>query len=332
MKKRLLMIIICIFCSLFCLSCEKGTKAIKTFPELVNDMKSYKLTGKLETYFPSGTKESTITVYFQKDDHYRVEILLPNEIEKQIIIKNNDGVFVLIPSLNKTFKVSSSWPLTSSFPYLLQSLSKDIISDKDIEKTEGKETTTYKLKANLFNDARNTYQKITFNNKSGLPTNIELFRDDNTPISKFTITSIESNVIIDKDMFENNISMQTLSTLYEENPKEYDRAMSYPTYCPYNLMLKEEVITGTKDDKRILLTYNGESNLTILETFVKPLEEHKTKYCNSSVYIFGDILAFVNDSTVEFYYDGIDYSLYSIDIDKLELAMIGASLLDNMDK
>ena len=132
MKKKILKLtFFCLFmmCVFTVTSCNKNKDLVSSFPETVNNLKSYKLTGTLESNFPSGTKISNVTVYYKNPDLYRVELVLPNSLEKQVILKNNNGVYVLIPSINKNFKVSSKWPLTSSYPYLLQSLSKDIIAD-----------------------------------------------------------------------------------------------------------------------------------------------------------------------------------------------------------
>jgi outer membrane lipoprotein-sorting protein len=78
-------------------SCKKNQDKVSSFPEIVNELNSYKLSGTLESNYPSGTKVSNVTVYYKKPDLYRVELVLPNSLEKQVILKNTDGVFVLIP-------------------------------------------------------------------------------------------------------------------------------------------------------------------------------------------------------------------------------------------
>ena len=41
---------------------------------------------------------------------------------KPIILRNSEGIYVLTPSLNKSFKFQSEWPYNSSQTYLLQTL------------------------------------------------------------------------------------------------------------------------------------------------------------------------------------------------------------------
>ena len=151
----------------------KGKKAVeKTFPEIVSELNSYILDANLETKFPNGSKKCTVKVFFKKPNYYRVELINSDTNEKQIMIRNDKGVFVILPSINKTFKINSEWPTTSNQPFLLQSLSNDIVSNTDIIKTDNGGSTTLELKTKLFNNVEPTKEQIVFNNKTKLPTDI----------------------------------------------------------------------------------------------------------------------------------------------------------------
>lgn len=329
MKKRVIKSLLVCFLMLLTfttVSCKKNQDKVASFPEIVNDLKSYKLTGTLESNFPSGSKLSNVTVYYKNPDLYRVELVLPNSLEKQVILKNTGGVYVLIPSLNKNFKVSSNWPLTTSYPYLLQSLSKDFIADeeKQVEKTD--EFTTYKLKVKLFDNAQDMYQKIIFDNKTGLPTEVCVYKTDETLISHFKVNTLEVDIDITDELFENNKTMETLKEVMTEDVLDFDRAMSYPTYCPTGLVLKEEVKTGSGNDQRVILTYSGSSFITIIEKFITPYETVKTEYIDGDIYILGGVAAIVNNESIKFYEAGIEYTIASSNTEKLELVWIGDSL------
>ena len=95
MKKRIISLVVILIAVVSCFSltgCGKKTKTVESFPEKVAKLNSYKITGKLYTIFPSGTKECLITSYYQKPNNYRVEIDNVNMNDKQIIIKNSEGV------------------------------------------------------------------------------------------------------------------------------------------------------------------------------------------------------------------------------------------------
>ena len=94
------------------------------------------------------------------------------------MVKNNDGVHVIIPSVNKTFKVNSSWPNNSSYPYLLQSIAHDIVSDDNIIINKDGDYTILELKVKLFNREDGNTQKIIFD-QTGLPKEVYIYNKNN---------------------------------------------------------------------------------------------------------------------------------------------------------
>ena len=72
-----------------------------------------------------------IDVSYEAEEKFRVSLKNKTNNHEQIILRNEEGVYVLTPSLNKSFKFQSEWPYNNSQSYLLQTLLKDITSDKD---------------------------------------------------------------------------------------------------------------------------------------------------------------------------------------------------------
>lgn len=306
-------------------SCKNNNPVEESFPEIVNNLESYKLTGRLESNFPSGTKECNITTYYKAPNMYRVELQNPNTVETQIIIKNETGVFVLVPSINKTFKVNSSWPNTSSYPYLLQSLSNDIISDTNmITKKEGNDT-TLELKARLHHSDSNTTQKIVFGDDK-MPKEILMYDQNQNLINRFVVNSIEQNASIDDSLFVANESMDVLYEYFKENPMEYDRLVSYPTYYPEETSLVEESITGDSENRVAIMKFSGTTNYTIVQKFINCYDESMVEYVNGDIYIMGGVCAFVNENNIIFYSDGVQYTIASNNVDILEMIKMGDSL------
>ena len=58
------------------------------------------------------------------------------EEDSQMIVRNKEGVFVVTPSLGKTYKFQSDWPAQNSQAYLIGALSEDIKADKNATMTE----------------------------------------------------------------------------------------------------------------------------------------------------------------------------------------------------
>lgn len=333
MKKQFKIInfILILFLIMTLTGCKKKKQVETTFPEIVNKLTSYKLVGRLESTFPSGTKECNVTTYYRSPGEYRVEIQNPNVNETQIMVKNNSGVYVIIPSINKTFKVNSSWPENMSYPYLLQSLSNDIVQDSNLRTTTEGKSTIVELKAKLFTEDETTTQKIIFD-ENKMPKEVLIYDGNKNLLTKFVITSIEQNPALTNELFNVSESLETLYTYYENNPIEFVRTVSYPTYFPEGTSLKEETITGTSLNKLAIMKFGGECSYTIVQQFVNLTTYATTEYVNGSIYLMGGAFVFVNSNNIQFYENGIEYTIASNDISCLEMIKMGESLKSKEDK
>lgn len=327
MKLKKVSLLILLFLSFLTItSCNKQEDVQKSFPEIISEVKSYKLSGKLETFFPSGAKECEVVVYYQNPNQYRVELTNAGNNEPQIMIKNIDGTYVLLPAVNKIFKVNSSWPDNSSYPYILQSLSKDIISDENIISTKKDNLETLELKAKLFDNATITKQKISFNMSKGLPTEVLVYDDEDTLISRFVYNNIELNYKIDSNIFHVNESMSVARLVYIEDPMLFDRIISYPTFFPDGTSLEQENTSGIGDDRRVIMKYSGDSPFTIVEQLVSQTETTKIEYITGSIYTMGGAMCIVSNNTIFFYDGGIEYLVASTTLSYTTMIQMGESL------
>ena len=98
---------------------KKSTEnVVKDFTNKVNDTKSYILKGNMEIYADEETFTYSIEVDFLKDYFYKVKMVNQTNNHEQIILRNTDAVYVITPSLNKSFKFQSEWPDNSSKAYI----------------------------------------------------------------------------------------------------------------------------------------------------------------------------------------------------------------------
>ena len=108
-----------------------SNKAISKYKKLLSDSSMYKLTGDMEIVSNEEVYDYPVTVDYMEGDYYKVTLENRDSEHKQIILKNENGVFVVTPSLNKSFKFQSEWPDNGSQAYLLNSLVNDINNDSE---------------------------------------------------------------------------------------------------------------------------------------------------------------------------------------------------------
>lgn len=313
--------------TLVCLTNCKNQKNIeKTFPEMVNELQSYKLTATLETLFENGSKECDVIVYFSKPNNYHIELTNKLANEKQIMIKNDKGVFIILPSINKTFKINSDWPTSSAQSYLLQNISKNILESENLLSTNENGKTTIELKTKLFENSNPLKEKIIFDDKSKLPTDIYIYRNNDELFNHISIKNIEKNPTLNNELFvvDNTITSARLDFI--SSKVEFDRSVTYPTYCPLDTKLFQEVITGDEKTKNVVMKFSGESPFTLVETYIHESDVIKNEYFSGDIYLMAGSFALVANNTFKFYTEGIEYTIASNELSFEEVILVAHSL------
>ncbi len=172
--------------------CGKESKedTLKDFQNKMTSAKSYKVTGNMEISNDEETFTYSLESYYLKDDYYKVVLVNQTNNHEQIILKSNDDIYVITPSLNKSFKFQSDWPGNSSQAYLLGSLVTDIANDKDVEVSEADEGYIIKTKVNYPNNEELKYEKI-YLDKNKVPEKVEVYNENDIVKIKVTFDKVD---------------------------------------------------------------------------------------------------------------------------------------------
>src|SRR5699024_8211081 len=120
-KKVGIWIVISFSLTLLLAACgEKSQESVvKKLEENIESMDGYKAKAEMSMLTGQEEQKYGIDVWHKKEDFYRVELSNDRDEQgNQVILKNEEGVFVLTPALNKKFKFQTEWPENSSQPYL----------------------------------------------------------------------------------------------------------------------------------------------------------------------------------------------------------------------
>ena len=198
MKKKILFILLV---GVFLLSgCGKNSESsiIKDLEKKINNSKSYYIEGTLEIVNNEDLYTYDVKVSYAKGDNYKVNLTNKVNNHEQVILRNSDGVYVVTPRINKSFKFQSDWPYNNSQVYLLKPLLDDILSDEN--RTFTKDGDNYKLvvAANYPNNSKLVKQEILL--------------DKNADIKKVTVMDTNGNAQITM-----NFSKIDLSSKFNDN-------------------------------------------------------------------------------------------------------------------
>lgn len=324
---------ILLLCGVFVLAAcgEKSQEdVVEELAQAVEEMEGYKAEASMAMNTGEEQQMYSIQTWFQQDDFYRVT-LSNNEDEKenQIILKNEEGVFVLTPALNKDFKFQTEWPDNSSQPYLFQSLVKDVLADSEATFENTEDAYVFTTKTNYQSNNNLPYQEIHFDKKNYTPQAVKVLDNDRQPLVEVEFNEFELDPGFGEGDFQKESIMETAAVAEAAAEPASSYSVLYPSYTA-DAELTEERETDTESGKRVLLNYGGEKNFTIIQEPAEPLGSPQT--VNGDIVNLGSVVGALTSNTLEWHAGGVDYTLASDDLTKEEMIDVARSIHDQTTK
>lgn len=338
MKKIGILTILLLLLTCGCGKVDVG-KVKSDFEDKVNKSKSYLLSGTMEIMNNDDTFVYTVEASFLKDDYYKVRLVNQTNNHEQVILKNADGVYVVTPSLNKSFKFQSEWPSNSSQSYLLTPLLNDVKNDAETTLEETDNNYILKAKVNYPNNTELVYERIYFDKNMNLE-RIEVCNNDDTVKIKVNVKSLDLKAGLDKDDFvlEDLISKDCCSTnTCEDNNKTCENNNAdkktgsiedviYPLYIPSETYLTSKEVLDTDNGDRVILTYSGNKNFVLVEEVAAASQEFEIIPVYGEPLLLNDSVAALQANSIHWTSNNMEYYLTGNDLSDQELLSIATSL------
>ncbi|TQS76418.1 outer membrane lipoprotein carrier protein LolA [Ornithinibacillus gellani] len=306
---------------------------VKKLENQLGDMSGYKAKAEMKMNTGQAGQTYQIDIWHQKKDNYRVG-LTSNEDEKssQVILKNKDGVFVLTPTLNKSFKFQTEWPDNSSQPYLFQSLVNDIKKDEDAAYEATDDHYVFRTKTNYQNNNNLPFQEIYFDKKNYTPVLVKVLDKDKKPLVEVHFSEFKWNPSFAKDDFVVEENMQSSGQLADVptsgNVEEQALEVFVPSYTSGSELVDKKHV-DLDNGERVILTYSGEKNFTLIQEAV-----HDVSVLSMPEEISGDIvnlgftIGALSTNAIEWSHNGMDFYLASDELTKEELVEVAQSVTE----
>ena len=302
-----------------------------------NELSAYQTNALMKLHTGKEEQVFRIEVTHQKEDFYRV--LLKNEQDEessQIILRNEEGVSVLTPALNKSFKFQSEWPNNNSQPYLYHSLIQDIVNDKESTFSQTDNYYVFETKTNYEANSNLPFQTIYFDKDSYAPVLVKILDKDKKEVVEVEYSNFKKDPDLPEDTFDMKQNMT--SSIFgvpvmaqEQLPKEL--TVFYPEET-FGAELVEEDQMNTENGKRVLLSYDGERNFTIIqETLdVYPTSTSTPELIQGEPVDLGFSVGAMTNSALRWQANGINYYLASDELTKAEMIEVAVSMTNQAIK
>ncbi|MDQ0195556.1 LolA family protein [Paenibacillus wynnii] len=309
---------------------------------------AYQGSGTMTLYTGEQPQEYKVEVWYKNPSYYRISLSNVQKDITQIVLRNDDGVFVLTPSLNKSFRFQSDWPDNQGQVYLYQTMVRGITSDNNRQFVDDKDSYVFEVAANYQSPAL-IRQKIWLDKKSYAPKQVQVSDSEAKVVVNVKFDSFDFNPKFAEDSFDmkKNMTSQTPSestvaqidengnpVVSAEGEASEEPAMAElgdfgiiePQYIPVGVTFKDShKIEGSKDHA-VLIRYDGIYQYTIMEA--RPLDRAVSLVPGEGIdlgFTVG-LLSGDEQQTLTWMTEGMEYRITSSNLPVTEMIQIAASM------
>ncbi|WP_053364850.1 LolA family protein [Bacillus sp. FJAT-27245] len=279
-----------------------------------------------------------VEIWHKDPSYYRVNLKNAKKDQSQMILRNDEGVFVLTPALKKSFRFQSDWPKNSSQAYLYESLVKDIVADKEAKFSSTKDYYVFETKTRYQNNQMLPTQEIKLNKKDLSPAIVRVMDADRNALVTVEFSKVKFNANFDKDDFEMKKNMTRaqigMPVMAEAGKQDTSFTVKYPAEQLEGVSLQKEKEVAIEDGKRVILTYGGAKTFTLIQEkrVVEPASASYPIDMNGEPVDLGFTVGALTNHTLSWSQDGVDYMIASNDLTKDEMASLAMSVQGEMSK
>lgn len=361
--------VVVIFLMVFVLTgCMKNTTDnLKNFKDYNGKKESYELTGVMKLISNEDEFTYDLKVGVKDNEFYKVSLVNTVSNHEQVILKNSDGVYVITPNLNKSFRFQSEWPNNSSQAYLIGSLVDDLNKDSNVVIEEEKDNYIIKAKVNYPNNAKLDNEVIMTDKKFNI-TNVSVKDETGATILEVKINDINYSPKFNDEYFslDNYITEESSNDekkeddekTKEEKKKKEESCISecqedenckknctkdtetkntsnildeiiYPLYVPTDTYLSSKDTVTTDNGNRVILTFAGVDPFILVEEVSVKNKEMEIIPVSGEPLLLGDSVGALTSNSIYWTSNGIDYYLTSNTLNSQDMMTIAESITNS---
>jgi len=330
MRKKLFLLItgLLVIFTLAACGSKSQEDVVKELNGKLGDLTSYKVNAKMTLKMGTDSQVYNVEIWHKDPIFYRVNLKNAQRDQSQMILRNNQGVFVLTPALNKSFRFQSDWPQNSSQAYLYESLINDIVADKEAKFTKTKDYYVFETKTRYQNNSMLPFQEIKLNKNDLSPAVVKVMDPDRNALVTVQFSKLKFNASFDKDDFDMKKNMTRaqlgLPAMAEAGDKAF--TVKYPTTEIQGTKLIKENDVKIENGKRVVLTYDGEKSFTLIQEKVTVKEAAAPTYVEGDLVDLGITIGAATDHSLSWTQEGVDYMIASKNLTEKEMIEVAKSV------
>lgn len=316
---------------------------------------AYQGTGVMTIHTGSAPQQYNVEVWYQSPSYYRISLTNGQKDLTQIVLRNDEGVFVLTPSLNKSFRFKSDWPENQGQVYLYQTMLGSILSDNARQFAEDKDSYVFDVAANYHSHSL-VRQKIWLAKDNYTPKQVQVTDSEAKVVVEVKFNTFTFDTNLTKESFDTNRNLSAMNgedkgamAEVDENgmpvavtdgngeeqgpeaePAAAEELGSFgiiePTYIPAGVVSKGTQEIAESKNHAVILRYDGVYQYTIMES--RPLDR-AVSLAPGKVIDLGHTVGLLtgeDQKTLTWTTEGVEYRITSANLPTSEMVQIAASM------
>ncbi|WP_123041836.1 LolA family protein [Cohnella candidum] len=181
---------------------KDATSIVKDLDKVMGKMESYQASGTMTLHTGQQPLNYKVEVWYQKPKFYRIALTNEKRDITQIVLRNDDGVFVLTPSLNKSYRFQSDWPDNQGQVYLYQTLVQSIQMDNSRQFATDKDAYVFDVMAGNYQNGSFARQKIWLSKDDYAPKQVQVTDTNNNLMVEVNFDSFDFGKKFDANAFD----------------------------------------------------------------------------------------------------------------------------------
>lgn len=352
-------IVLCVAVVLAGCGKKEAGDVVKDLENVVGELDSYQASGSMLLHTGQQPLEYEVEVWFQDPHYYRIALTNVKKDITQIVLRNDEGVFVLTPHLNKSFRFQSDWPDHQGQVYLYQTLVKSILKDNQRLFTVDEESESYVFDVEAdYDNSSLVRQKVWLNHSTYAPEHVEIsdenanvmvvvefdrftfdkeFEEDSFDMQRnMTSWSVQSIQVAGEIQEEGKLGGEAAEEVSEEAAEEGSEDLQeteqhfgvmMPGYMPEGVEQIETKEMMLGEEQAVLLRYTGEYNYSIVES--RPQSQTVSILPGTIIDLhstLGVMTGTTENKMLRWISDGVEFRLSTGDLPQSEMIKIAQSV------
>ncbi|MFF5996264.1 outer membrane lipoprotein carrier protein LolA [Lysinibacillus sp. KU-BSD001] len=327
MRFRLISVLVIMSFLLVACGGSSQEKVVGKLGEEWGDGKGYELTATMEMKTGGEPRTYDVNVWHTKPDFYRVTVTEQNDNVTQMIVRNEEGVFVVTPALRKTYKFQSEWPKQNSQAYLIGALAQDIAEDKEAVMTEKDGEYIFETATRNAEKTGLPLQKIIVDKKTMLPKSVVIMDESKEEKIMIDFKEIDLSVAHKKEEYAvEKFSENEENEVAAADIEDKELQTHYPSVQWENTKLADETVIQEDGVERVVLTFEGEKAYTLMQQPAASGNSVLPVFAPGDLADLGFTIGAITDTSISWEKDGVSFFLASTKLTREEMMEVAASM------